>query len=168
MCIKISSISCWVGSYFLYAKSSETNVRWRYPNHCYSHGIQMMRDDTLHSAVVRQQSSDISFLCLTNVAMKLYCPFWLSQRPWQLQFPSESWNIWWFIAHLAVYNLFHFFRTINHAFIIFCICIYLFGPIIIHMIADWPFIIPFRLVTLFTEPTHTIYTDKFIKFLYTL
>jgi hypothetical protein len=36
------------------------------------------------------------------------------------------------------------------------------------MIADSSFIIPFRQVTLFTEPTHTIYTDKFIKFLYTL
>jgi len=36
------------------------------------------------------------------------------------------------------------------------------------MIADLPFIILFRQVTLFTEPTHTIYIDKFIKFLYTL
>jgi len=44
-----------------------------------------------------------------------------------------------------------------------CICIYLFRPIIIHMIADSSFIIPFRQVTLFTEPTHTIYADKFIK-----
>jgi hypothetical protein len=46
--------------------------------------------------------------------------------------------------------------------------IYLFRRIIIHMIADLSFIIPFRQVTLFTEPTHTIYKDKFIKFLYTL
>jgi len=45
---------------------------------------------------------------------------------------------------------------------------YLFHPIIIHMIADLSFIIPFRQVTLFMEPTHAIYTDKFIKFLYTL
>jgi len=36
------------------------------------------------------------------------------------------------------------------------------------MIADSSFIIPFRQVTLFMEPTHTIYTDKFIKFLYKL
>jgi len=51
---------------------------------------------------------------------------------------------------------------------VICICIYLFRPVIIHMITDSSFIIPFRQVTLFTEPTHTIYTDKFIKFLYTL
>jgi len=36
------------------------------------------------------------------------------------------------------------------------------------MIADLSFIIPFRQVTLFTGPALTIYTDKFIKFLYTL
>jgi len=36
------------------------------------------------------------------------------------------------------------------------------------MIADSSFIIPFRQVTLFMEPTHTIYIDKVIKFLYTL
>ena len=53
-------------------------------------------------------------------------------------------------------------------FLSFGICIYLFRPIIIHMIADSSFIIPFRQVTLFMEPTNTIYTDKFIKLLYML
>ena len=46
------------------------HVRRCYPNNCYSFGIQM-RDDAVHSAVIRQQSSDINFLCLRNVAMKL-------------------------------------------------------------------------------------------------
>jgi hypothetical protein len=60
-----------VGSHFLDARSSEINVRGRYPNRFNSHGIQMMRGDAVHSAVISQQSSDINFLCLTNVAMKL-------------------------------------------------------------------------------------------------
>jgi len=31
----------------------------------------MMTDDAVHSDVIRQQSCDINFLCLTNVTMKL-------------------------------------------------------------------------------------------------
>jgi len=64
VCIKISSISCWVGSYFLDAKSSETNVRWRYPNHYYSLTIitaTVFRwEMTLNCDVIRQESSDIN------------------------------------------------------------------------------------------------------------
>jgi len=55
----------------IYAKSSAINVRCRYPNYCYGHGVQMMRDDTVQSDVLRLKISGIHFLFLPTVAMKL-------------------------------------------------------------------------------------------------